>query len=421
MKFSEYVVVDPAGQSADPLGFRRPGGALQDMLFPQFTVLTSHPAYLGALCCIVQQLQALGLKDVGQFAMQFRMREIFWGLANVSVGQSLINVTKYEMLKSDAVSLAGIRKSHPVFRRLAYGTLGHYSRSAISWGLLDASGQKLTPAGAELGAAFATRNEGKKFFGLMKDWIGGVTFSAAELQKAGAIYGLHSACSTTEQRIWRETVKSWCGKHPNKQSLWDSPLSYETIEEGSQTATTYDTFWRHARDNYPDLRQEILAITRFEQLAGAVQFVFELKLAMLEYQGKFENVLPNGADAFAKRVIDLAQAYVSSPCFQDARRLFASVAATRPDFHSLTATVIEHHVAHHGLKGTSPFLNRDAILVSGRVNPDSMGSAVAAFDERSDDPHAQLLDLQFRYRRQWHFEKCRRWSDYASGHTETAV
>ena len=421
MKFSEYVVIDPAGQSADPLGFRRPGGALQDMLFPQFTVLTLHPAYLGALCCIVQQIQTLDLKGAGEFAMQFRVREIIWGLANVSVGQSLINITKYETLKSDTISLASIRKGHAVFRRLAYGTLGHYSRAAISWGLLDASGRKLTAAGAELASAFARRHEGKNLSGLMKAWIAGDTFSAVELQKAGEIYGLHAANSTTEQCAWRETMKSWSDRHPNTAPLWNSPLTYEAIEKGLQSATTYDSFWSHVGDTYPALSRELLAITRFERLAGAVQFVFELKLAMLEYRGTFENVLPNGVDAFAARVVELAQAYVSSPCFRDAKRLFASVAATPPDFRSLTATVIEHHVAHHGLKGTSPFLNRDAILVSGRVNPESVRSAMVAFEERSGDGHAQLQDLQYRYRRQWHFEKCRRWSDYAAGRLETAA
>jgi hypothetical protein len=44
MKFSEYVVLDKAGQAVDSLGFRRPAGALQATIFPQLTVLTQHPA-----------------------------------------------------------------------------------------------------------------------------------------------------------------------------------------------------------------------------------------------------------------------------------------------------------------------------------------------------------------------------------------
>ncbi len=92
MKFTEYVVLERAAQAIDPLGFRGPGGVLQDLLFPQFTVLTLHPAYLSALCCFRRHLEDEPVTSRERaFARDFRVLELLWGIANARVDSPVIN------------------------------------------------------------------------------------------------------------------------------------------------------------------------------------------------------------------------------------------------------------------------------------------------------------------------------------------
>lgn len=416
MKFSEYIVLDKAGQAVDPLGFRRPAGALQDTLFPQFTVLTLHPVYLEAMCCFIQTLTSTKSPDSPQFARKFRELEILWGLANAEAGMSVINVTKYQSIRADEVRLAAISRRHSIFQRLAYGTLGHYSRAAMHWGLLDASGRKLLPLGEKLASTFSTRHRGLNFGDVLYEWLADQAFSRKVLEKAGNDFGIGALPSVAERQVWQAIIKEWCQKHPATLGLWQFPMTEQQLAASYESPATYQDFWRLVQEAYPGLRKEIVAIRRFERLAAAIQFIFDRRVAVLEFGERFKDeVLPPGGESFAASVVNLAKDYVSAPGFQDARRLFGTVAVCPPDYSSLTNCVVEHHIQHQQSKGTSPFINHTESLVTGRVDPIAVSDAISAFGDRAGDSQGQFDDLQFRFRRQWHLEKCHRWSDWSVG------
>ncbi|UFS72647.1 hypothetical protein LPW11_10725 [Geomonas sp. RF6] len=84
MFFSDYLVVDRAIGTVDPLGFMRPASAIADNVFKQFTVLSNHPAYHGFLCFAFAHLAESGLTPTSRdFARRFRSLEALWGIVNV--------------------------------------------------------------------------------------------------------------------------------------------------------------------------------------------------------------------------------------------------------------------------------------------------------------------------------------------------
>lgn len=418
MRFTEYVVLESVDKATDPLGFRRPAGALRDMLFPQFTVLTLRPVYLSSLCGILAKLADETFKEQ-QLSQRFRALEIYWGIANASVNSSIINVTKYQRLLREQVSLDGIPKRHPIYQRLSYGTLGHYSSAALRWGLVESNGRTPTPLGRDLAVAFASRNRARRFDDALANWRDNHVVSQGDFEHAGKHYGIDARVSRGESDIWRQLIDNWCKKNPRVEPLWRAPPELQTLQTGFANAAAYQTFWTDARQQYDGLATELTAIARFERLAAATQFVLDLHIASLEYGDTFRGVIPQGADAFAAAVTALADAYVAAPAFHDSRHLFASIAQATSDFAALTRCVVDHHIDHQTAKGTSPIVDHDKLLVSGRVNLDTLKDALAIFDNTSDDTTAQLGGLQYHYRRQWHFDKCRNWHDWAFPQAET--
>jgi hypothetical protein len=419
MRFTEYVLLESADKAIDPLGFRRPASALQDMLFQQFTVLTIRPVYLSSLCSILDKLADEPFEP-RQLSQRFRALEIYWGIANASVDASIINVTKYQRLRGQQVNLDAIPKRHPIYQRLSYGTLGHYSSSALRWGLVEPNGRTLCPLGRDLADAFSSRNRTLRFSDALTNWRGNHAISHADFERAGKHYGVDASASRKESEIWRNLIEIWCKKNPRVGPLWSAPPEWQALQEGFANASAYRTFWTNARQQYEGLATELTAIERFERLAAAMQFVLDLRIASLEYGDTFRNVLPQGAEAFAAIVTALAADYAAAPAFHDSRRLFASVAHAAGDFRTLTGCVVDHHIDHQTAKGTSPIVNHDELLVTGRVNPATLKEALAIFDNAWDDSGAQLDGLQYLYRRQWHFEKCRRWYDWAFTQMEAA-
>ncbi|RKR43450.1 hypothetical protein B0G82_1014 [Paraburkholderia sp. BL17N1] len=418
MRFTEYVVLESADKAIDPLGFRRPAGALQDMLFPQFTVLTIRPVYLSSLCGILDKLAAETFKEQ-HLSQRFRALEIYWGIANASVNSSIINVTKYQRLLREQVHLGGIPKRHPIYQRLSYGTLGHYSSAALRWGLVERDGRTLSPLGRDLADAFSSRNKARRFRDALATWQDNHIVSQGDFERAGEHYGLDASVSRGESEIWRELIDIWCKKNPRVEPLWRTPPQWQTLQAGFANASAYQTFWTDARQQYEGLAVELTAIARFERLAAATQFVLDLRIASLEYGDTFRDVLPQGAESLAAAVTTLAAQYVAAPAFHDSRHLFASVAQSTGDFAALTRCVVDHHIEHQTAKGTSPIVNHDELLVTGRVNRSTLEEALTIFDKASDGTAAQLDGLQYLYRRQWHFEKCRSWHDWAFPQTET--
>ena len=162
ISFSEYTIVEKTTQALDPLGLMRPANALRDAIFPQFTVLTRHPAHLGLLCAVWQELDAAADAKATPRARRFRELEVLWGVACAVRGERPVNITKFSRLveRGLPLSLPAISRQDAVFRRLGYGTLGHYNRPAVSWGLLRRGSEGLTPLGGQLGNGFAARASG---------------------------------------------------------------------------------------------------------------------------------------------------------------------------------------------------------------------------------------------------------------------
>ncbi|TAL86887.1 MAG: hypothetical protein EPN74_03390 [Rhodanobacter sp.] len=412
MRFTEYVVLESADKAVDPLGFRRPARALQDMLFPQFTVLTLRPAYLSSLCCILDQLGDESFEP-RQLSKRFRELEVYWGIANATVDASIINVTKYQRLRGAQVNLKSIPLRHPIYQRLSYGTLGHYSSASLRWGLVESDGHTLRPLGRDLADAFSSRNRALPFREALTRWRRGHTFSQDDFKRAGAHFGVDVAPSRTESEIWCKLIDTWCKESRRVEPLWSAPPKWQALEAGFSSASAYRVLWNQVRRQYESLATELTAIDRFERLAAATQFVLDLRIASLEYGDTFKDVMPHGAQAFAAATTALAADYVAAPAFHDSRRLFASVAKAAGDFRALTERVVDHHVDHQTAKGISPIIKDSKLLVAGRVNSNRLKEALAIFDNASDDAAAQLDGLQFLYRRQWHFEKCRSWYDWA--------
>lgn len=417
MKFTEYVVLDRAAQAIDPLGFRRPAGALQDLLFPQFTVLTLRPSYLSALCCFLKVLEHTNQRGQTSFSRRFRELELFWGIANATAGDGIINITKYRELCDGDVRLTSVPKRHTVFQRLSYGTLGHYTSAAVRWGLVDKQGHKLEPSGFALAESFASRRSGTRFDEALARWASDESFTQKEMEAFGERFSVSAPPSSKERSVWQKIIAEWRAKHPQTSCLWDSPIAQAELEESNSGHETYRKLFDTLRAAYPDLLPEINALWHFERLAAATLFMFELRVAALEFGKDFADAAPPDANAFAEHVVALAQSYKDGAVFQDARRLFRALATSAADYRALTRCVVDHHIDHQQAKGTSPVVDHEQLMVMGRVDAQTMREALA--DTQAAHNIEDCLDrIQFRYRRQWHFEKCRRWYDWAEGSME---
>ena len=405
MKFSEFVILERPGEAVDPLGFRRPGGILQDTLFPQFTVLTTHPGYLSALCGLVHCLPTTSAIDKRPFPLRFRELEILWGMANVEAGASVININRYQALRAEELRLPEISRRHTLFQRVAYGTLGHYGSAAVHWGLLDADRRSLTPIGLELASAFLARRRSRSLSDALGAWREGAAFTPGELADLGKTFGISAAPGLQERKVWKGIVDAWCARHPKLTQLWRSPVDESRLESALQSAGAYQALLNLLPSMFPALRAELLAIRRFERLAAAARFLFERRVAVLEFSERFADVLPPDADSFAASTVVLAKQYVAAPGFQDSRRLFVAMSSSAPDFRSLSRCVIEHHMQHQQAKGTSPYVDHGRLLVARRVDAEAVGDALTDYCD-GDGPEQRLDALQLRFRRQWHFDKC---------------
>ena len=161
MYFSEYVVSERVSSFLDPLGFMRPAGVLSEKLFEQFTVLSNHPGYHGVLCAILKFLSEREPRQRMPLGRDFRRAEVLWGILNAMRKSAVINIRKYSRLVDgeETIRLDELPANHPLYARLGYGTLGHYSQPSISWGLLEKDGRQLTVKGQSLAAAARLRGE----------------------------------------------------------------------------------------------------------------------------------------------------------------------------------------------------------------------------------------------------------------------
>ncbi|MFU2049322.1 hypothetical protein [Bordetella hinzii] len=421
MQFSEYIILDRSPQAMDPLGFRHPGSALQDLLFPQFTVLTLSPAYLSALCCFLQYLERNPPSADRSLAREVRTLELLWGVANASVNGRVININKFQDLCGASLRLRSIPPNHPLYRRLSYGTLGHYSSAAVRWELVNKSGRRLLPAGERLAQGFAQRQAGKQsFLDHLTGWKGNLEYSPADMLRLGSIFGIDAPASTVERAVWREQIDLWCRRHPQTAALWEQPLNHRYLPSAATDGESYREVFPRLREHYREMDRQLMAIQQFERLGAATQFVFDLHWAGLTYKKELADARPRLADEFAVALGKLAATYIEvKPYARDTGKLFSSLAVGTASYQALRAKVIDHHKEHQRSKGASPILDHDDLILRGGVEHDEVRDALHDVED-ADDVENMMDKLQFRYRRQWHFEKCRRWHDWTSGRQDAA-
>lgn len=410
MKLSEYVIVENASVLIDPLGFLKPSRALQDLLFEQFTVLTNHPSYHGMLCTASQVLEKTGLtpRDAG-YARRFRRLEILWGLMNAEENDSVINVRKYKQLIGERMSARDFPPGHSIYQRLGYGTLGHYGRPSIAWGLLDLKERKLTAAGSELAVAFSRRG-GQDLAALFGQWERGEEFDIQALARGAGAFHRLAEPAARERAAWRGLIAAWTARHPASAPLWKDPVPHETLEGFEASAAAYCAQYAWLSERYPSLQPQVAAIRSFERVSGAIQFVFDLRLASLAFDADAK--LRQGFDGedIAHAIVELAAPAMNV----DAGRLFATLAMTRKRYADVQEAIASHHCAHQRSKGVSPYFEGNDLLVRDKVSPKEVGGVLE--DLAACAGVEQKLDrLQYRSRRDWHFRRCSTYHGWAEG------
>ena len=419
ISFSEYTIVEKAIQALDPLGLMRPANALRDAVFPQFTVLTRHPAHLGLLCAVWQELDATGDAKPGLRARRFRELEVLWGMASAVAGERPVNITKFARLVDAGlpVTLADIPRRDAVFMRLNYGTLGHYSRPALAWGLLRRGNEGLTALGSRLGQGFAHRASSGGLVALFQRWRQGPAFDEAGLLQLADRFGLGAVASPSERAAWGDAIAAHIAAAPERRVLWEQPVDAEVLAHAEETPESWRALWDSLKHRYPTLRPLLDRMDDFERLTAGLQFLFDCQLARAEFSGEAAKfALPV---ELAPALSALAKHWTATPAGGESVPLVARVADAAPNLAALEQGVLEHHMAHHRQKGARPFLTHEGVQVRGRTDRQRLSAAldkVAA----AGTPEAALDELQFRYRRDWHFAKCRLWKDHADGRKELA-
>ena len=414
ISFSEYTIVEKTTQALDPLGLMRPANALRDAVFPQFTVLTRHPAHLGLLCAVWQELDAAKDAKLALRARRFRELEVLWGMACALAGERPVNITKFNRLVEAGlpVSLSDIPRRDAVFMRLGYGTLGHYSRPAVAWGLLRRAHEGLTPLGSRLGQGFSSRASDGGLAALFERWRHGPAFDEPGLLQLAGRFGLGAVASSTEQATWSDAIAKHIAAAPERRVLWDKPVEADVLAHAEETPESWRALWDSLKSRYPTLKPLLDRIDAFERLTAGLQFLFDCQLARAEFSGEAAKfTLPPD---LAPALWALAKNWAGTQTSGESVPLVARAAEAAPNLAALEHGVLEHHMAHHRQKGARPFLTHDGVQVRGRTDRQRLSAALDKVAE-AQTITAALDALQFRYRRDWHFAKCRLWRDHADG------
>lgn len=414
MIFSEYVVVEKAGVSVDPLAFLHAVNVITDRLFKQFTVLCAHPAYHGFLCFAYDYLLQEGVKRSDpDFARRFRDIEVLWGLMNVRHGGSIVNVNKYRRLlgRPDLV-LSDVRRQGGLYEKLYYGTLGHYSSPSMAWGLIKEKGQAVTQAGHDLGEAWRRRG-GHDFAAIVQKWLSNEAIMSGDtFDQLAQCFMIAAAPPAAEKEQWRKVIDQYSAEHPQVKPLWESPLERETLELADDESA-YRSFFPAVFEHYsehPALVKRIALARKFERLAAVVQFVFDLEYCRrLPEQRKQLNIDGPVKKLLVDAIDQSLTEYLREPDAPPAKDLFQALAACS-DYERVVCTIIEHHTGHQRSKGTSPFFDNQGVRVRDRVDDQSIAARLQAVEE---DPVQAMERITFWYRRNWHFGRAYQWARYA--------
>lgn len=421
MQFTPFIPIDTSGGTLDPLSFLRPSGQLKDKLFKQFTLLSRHPAYHGALCWLFRYVvEKSGTTTQNNFSRRFREAELFWGLLNShpdvattnlsTIGQSVLNITKFETLHSKAVTaFAQAKRWGPLFARLNYGTLGHYAGPSRVWGLFDAKGQQLTAIGDKLGTCWGQRGTAP-FGDLLEAWIAGTDIE--DLMEAAMPYALGAPATAAEQECWCAIIAQYTACHPDRQPLWSDPLSEETLMLSCKKET-YPSFFPALLEHYaqhPDLRIRIDLGGLFDAVAGLATLVFEWEYVRRLFD---VNALPDYQDV-ENLIVQALPPLLDTLHTQAATQGFVwdltehlQHAAT---WDALANAVLQHHERHQHRKKVSPYIRDGVILIHNRVKPEPV---VGLLGDIQNFPETLVAQCCWHYRRNWHFDKAALWRSYA--------
>lgn len=416
MQLSEYVITEGSGLYMDPLGFLRPYAALQDILFKQFTVLSNHPSYHGMLTLIFKRLAEKGTVPGKEgFSKEFRNMEILWGLANATQNESILNTTKYQrLLNKGRISLNDISSRDPIYYRLNYGTLGHYSSPSIFWGLLNKEGKSLIKLGPELADAFNQR--GSHIF---TDWLSRWSVGKSEIDLSGqdfvnfaAAYSITATPSDIERAVWKKLIRQYSDMHTKVHSLWQTPLTFEELDKFEKDADSYSGFFIHVKQIYPEVASTLHLWEMFEQLAALSQFIFDREYLVRRQDAKaFDFKTPGKVEAHvAKRAVAFSKDYLLQTGHEDAKNLFKMISAS-DDYESVAGAIRRHHVEHQNSKGVTAFMDDERQLVIDKVDAGSFAKLYENLN--AIDPEEILQTITYRYKRDWHFRRASLYSQYS--------
>lgn len=416
MKFTDFIITETAGNSVDPLGYLKPGGEVSAGLFRPFTVLSNHPAYQGFLAFAFSFLEKKSLKP-GQknFPRRVRDLEILWGILSIQGGDPVINVTKYQPLTSrDSLRLDDAKRRPALYARLNYGALGHYGSPSTTWRILQPNGAGLSPNGSALAEAWQHRG-GFDFADLAERWMSGVDlFVEAKLKEWTQAFRLNANPAPAERKVWRTLIRDLCHREPVIAPLWEKPAPEDILALGRHE-NTYPGFFQGLLKHYPapaheELRRRIELCNRFERLSGLVQFVFEW-----EYVRRLDHILKVGLSS--KRLPsqvtnDIREAARAFRAVQGPREFWAlpGMLENANDYPAMVETILAHHLAHQRGKGKTPFITGEAIAVQDRVDSQRF---MQFFKAVADAPETLVSATQWRYHRNWNFERARLWQQYA--------
>lgn len=415
MKFSEYTLVARPEQSLDPLGFTQPFSALRSRLYPQFTVLSNAPAYHGVFALVYELLAARQLTPGSEgFSRRFREAECLWGLACVSAGNSVLNVTKYEatLAGRDELCLKDLGRGNALYRSLAYGTLGHYSNPSMAWGFLERGGKHLTPLGTALAKTFAVRGK-HSLRDAITHWLDGATLTRDELVALGKAYGLDSPPASSERKAWEEAVTDWSLRAGPCAALWKMPPDQQELDALRDDAAHYHKFFTTLTAHYPGLTDVLRQAHRFEVMSSLCQFIFTREYLLCHDDG----LVPAPGDLelnVVERLSALALE-VQSETSRQASQDWMSTLATTTDYASAAELIVQHHIRHQQSKGAQPYLDKDRrLLVRERFDRKTF---TALHEELVTiaNPTAQIDRLAFAHRRDWHFDRALRYVRYIRG------
>ncbi|MES2978007.1 MAG: hypothetical protein V4731_06255 [Pseudomonadota bacterium] len=413
MYLSEYVVVDTKGGFLDPLAFMRPASAFQAVLFRQFTGLSNHPAYHGVLCAVWKYLHDRGLSPTQPgFSRRFREIEIFWGLLNAIQGVPVLNVRKYKPLTDDngEFSLRKVPKQHSLYARLAYGTLGHYTQPSIAWGFLQPGGKAMTDDGFQLARAMEDRCS-RGFQHWLDCWSRGDTFELQQCQKLAASLHLLADATRAEKSLWQAQINRWVEGNPRSRPIWEDPVPLSELDEAQVKAEAHTAHYHKLVERYPTLAEDIVAMSEFERLSGAVQFLFDRKLLKLQFTSSIALSEPSVLDELPGAIVKLARRAAARGSSFEPVKLFSTLAESDPTLEAIETAICDHHTRHQKRKGVTAFLDETGLLVGDTVDPPKYAEVLESLQTINTVEAAMDL-LQFRSGRDWHFRRCRVYSDW---------